>query len=77
MCCLLCFAKLGCGSEMKMKVFWTFILHFTHLALTLLRQVRLRFGNENESLWTFILHFTHLALTLHLKTHDECFRYYK
>ena len=48
MCCLLCFAKLGCTSEMKMKVFWTFILHFTHL-----------------------------ALTLHLKTHDECFRYYK
>ena len=31
---LLCFAKLGCGSEVKIKVFSTFILYFAHLALT-------------------------------------------
>lgn len=59
--CVACFAKLGCGSEMKMKVFWTFILHFTHLALTLLRQVRLHLSKVKEKVhfffrFTFGLH---------------------
>ena len=30
---LLCFAKIGCGSVIKMKVFWPFILYYTRLAL--------------------------------------------
>ena len=29
------FRKLRCGSEVKMKDFSTFILHFSHLAVTL------------------------------------------
>ena len=40
-----------------------FSLLFAHLALTFLRQVRLRFGIKNESFLTFILYFAHLALT--------------
>ena len=43
----------GFGSEVKTKVFCTFVLYFAHLALTLLREVRLRFGSKNES----FLHF--------------------
>ena len=44
-----------------------FSLLFAHLALTFLRQVRLRFGIKNESFLTFILYFAHLALTLQCK----------
>ena len=33
-------------------------------ALTLLREVRLRFGRKNENFLIFILSFSHLALTL-------------
>ena len=48
-------------SESKMKVFCTFVLYFAHLALTFLRQVRLRFGMTDKKTRFFLCH----ALTLH------------
>ena len=52
----------GCTSAVPIKKCF-FSLLFAHLALTFLRQVRLRFGIKNESFLTFILYFAHLALT--------------
>ena len=62
------FAKLGCTSAQQNKKNPFFILLCIRFALTLLRQVRLRFGRKNENLLIFILFFSHLALTLHPET---------
>ena len=51
----------GFGSEVKTKVFCTFVLYFAHLALTFLRQVRLRFGITKKKTRFFLCY----ALTLH------------
>ena len=45
----------------KTKVFCTFFLYFAHLALTFLRQVRLRFGITKKKTRFFLCY----ALTLH------------
>ena len=62
---LLCFAKVGCGSEMKMKVFRTFILHFARLALLCFAKVGCGSEMKMKVFRTFILHFARLALPLH------------
>ena len=59
---LLCFAKLGCGSEEKNENFFDFHFVLHSPCTTLLCEVRLRFGRQNENFLIFILSFTHLAL---------------